>query len=126
MKILKVALKIVFGLFFVTTGITHFSNPDFFLKIVPPYLPWHPALVNLSGIAEIGLGIALMIPKTSRLAAWGLIALLLAVFPANIYVFQNQDLLPASPMLHLLRLPMQGVMILWAYVYTRSPAKPPG
>lgn len=126
MKIFKIALKILFGLFFVAAGIGHFRDTDFFLNIMPPYLPWHLAIVYFSGGAEIGLGIALVIPKTSRLAAWGLIALLVAVFPANIYVFQNQDLLPASPMLHLLRLPMQGVMILWAWIYTRSRPRPHG
>jgi uncharacterized membrane protein len=61
-----------------------------------------------------------LVPKTSRFAAWGLIALLIAVFPANIYDYQNRESFPQLPPLaHLLRLPMQGVLILWAYVYTR-------
>jgi uncharacterized membrane protein len=53
------------------------------------------------------------------LAAWGIIALLIAVFPANIYVYQHQDVLPAPPILHFLRLPLQGVFILWAYWHTK-------
>ena len=82
-------------------------------------MPWHKELVFLSGVAEVLLGVMLAIPKTSRLAGWGLIALLIAIFPANIYVFQHQDVLPAPPWAHLLRLPLQGVLILFAYWYTR-------
>ena len=61
----------------------------------------------------------LLVPKLSSLAAWGMIALLIAVFPANIYLFQNPDILPAPPILHLLRLPLQGLLILWAYWHTK-------
>ncbi len=97
----------------------HFVRPDVFVKIVPPYLPWHLQLVHLSGICEATLGVLLFVPNFSRLAAWGVIALLIAVFPANIYVYQHQDLLPASPVVHLLRLPLQAVFIVWAYWHTR-------
>ncbi|MFO0944993.1 MAG: DoxX family protein [Planctomycetota bacterium] len=114
-------IKFLFAAFFVLAGVGHFANPNFFLKIMPPYLPWHLELVYLSGAFEILLGLMLLIPPLQRWAAWGLIALLIAVFPANIYLFQNQHLLPASPTLHLLRLPFQGVLILWAYAYTRPP-----
>lgn len=97
----------------------HFVKPDFYLKIMPPYLPWHRELVFLSGVFEAALGLLLLVPRYSRLAAWGVIALLIAVFPANLYLFQHQDLLPASPLVHLLRLPLQAVLILWAYWHTR-------
>ena len=100
-------------------GTLHFVQPGFFVKIMPPYLPWHLELVYLSGVFEAALGLALLVPRTSRLAAWGIIALLIAVFPANIYLYQHQELLPASPMVHFLRLPLQGVFILWAYWHTR-------
>jgi uncharacterized membrane protein len=93
------------------------------LKIVPPYLPLHRELVLVSGVCEILLGVLLLIPKCSHLAAWGIIALLIAVFPANIYLFQNQDLMPASPLVHFLRLPLQGIFILWAYWQTRTTEK---
>jgi len=96
----------------------HFIKPDFYLKIMPPYLPFHQGLVYLSGFCEIGLGLLLLVPRFSRFAAWGIIALLIAVFPANIYVYQHQDVLPAPPILHFLRLPLQGVFILWAYWHT--------
>lgn len=75
----------------------HFVRPDFYMKIMPPYLPFHLELVYLSGLFEIALGLLLLDPRFSRLAAWGIIALLIAIFPANIYVYRNQDLLPASP-----------------------------
>ena len=115
--------KSVFGTFFVIAGIGHFVSPGLYLKIMPPYLPWHESLVFLSGIFEVGLGASLLIPRSSRLAAWGLIVLLVAVFPANIYLFMHQEILPASPILHFLRLPLQGVFIFWAYVYTRPRAR---
>ena len=98
----------------------HFVKPGFYVQIMPPYLPLHLELVYLSGVCEIVLGILLLIPRYSRLAAWGIIALLIAVFPANIYVYQNQHVLAAPPVFHLLRLPLQGLFILWAYWHTRS------
>ena len=109
-----------FGVLFVAAGIGHFVAPGFYMKIMPPYLPLHRELVFASGVAEVVLGVLLLVPKTSRFAAWGLIALLIAVFPANIYVYQHRESFPQlSPLAHLLRLPLQGVLILWAYVYTR-------
>ena len=87
---------------------------------MPPYLPLHEELVLVSGLCEILLGVLLLIPRCSRWAAWGIIALLIAVFPANIYLYQNQEILPASPIIHLLRLPLQGVFILWAFWHTRK------
>ena len=111
--------KWLLALFMVGAGTMHFINPDFYLNIMPPYLPLHLELVFLSGVCEVALGVLLFVPRFSRIAAWGIIALLIAVFPANIYVFQNQDVLPAPPIIHLLRLPLQGVFILWAYWHTR-------
>ncbi|HEV3302682.1 MAG TPA: MauE/DoxX family redox-associated membrane protein [Planctomycetaceae bacterium] len=125
MRIFKTVSRYVLAIFFVGVGITHFTNPDFYLKIVPPYLPWHAVLVEVSGVAEILLGTMLIFPHLQRIAGWGLI--LLAVFPANIYVYQHQDLIPGSSFFHLLRLPLQGVLILWAFWYTRPdrlPAQP--
>lgn len=84
-----------------------------------PYLPFHKGLVFWSGIFEVVLGILLLVPGTSRAAAWGMIALLIAVFPANIHVYQNQHLLPAPSLVHILRLPLQAVFILWAFWHTR-------
>jgi uncharacterized membrane protein len=115
----KLAGKWIFGALFIVAGILHFVRPDAYMKIMPPYLPWHRPLVILSGLAEIGLGALLLVPRFSPLAAWGLIALLIAIFPANIYLYQHQEILPASPTVHLLRLPLQGMLMLWAWIYTR-------
>ena len=111
--------KFVLAIFLIGAGISHFVNPAFFLKIMPPYLPLHKELVLVSGIFEVLLGVLLLVPAYSRWAAWGIVALLSAVFPANLDVFQHQELIPASPLVHLLRLPLQGVFILWAYWYAR-------
>lgn len=124
MKVVKTISRYIFGVFFIGVGVRHFTDPDFFLKIVPPYLPYHLALVDVSGMFEIVLGAMLLIKRFSRIAGWGLILLLIAVFPANIYVYQHQNLVPASPVLHLLRLPLQAVFILWAYWYTRPDHRP--
>ncbi|MEI7698888.1 MAG: DoxX family protein, partial [Planctomycetia bacterium] len=73
----------------------------------------------VSGVFEFVLGVLLLVPNCSRMAAWGIVALLISVFPANVYLYQHQDILPASPLVHFLRLPLQGVFILWAYWHTR-------
>jgi uncharacterized membrane protein len=125
MRIFKTVSRYVFAMFFVAAGILHFKNSDFYLKIMPPYVPLHLEMVYLSGVAEILLGAMLMFSDVQRLAGWGLISLLIAVFPANIYAYQHQELLPAAPLLHLLRLPLQGLLILWAYWYTRPDRLPP-
>ena len=104
----------------VFAGVMHLIRPAFFLKIMPPYLPLHLELVYLSGVIEIGLGICLLIPRYSRFAAWGIIALLIAVFPANIYLYQHQEIVPASQTVHLLRLLFQGVLIWMAFWQTQK------
>ena len=119
MNQIKTISKYLLAIFMVTAGTMHFANPTFFLKIMPPYLPLHDELVSVSGIFEVLLGVLLLVSQTSRKAAWGIVALLIAVFPANLYLYQHQDILPASPIIHLLRLPLQGVFILWAYWHTR-------
>jgi uncharacterized membrane protein len=120
MKILKLSLKILLTLFFVAAGINHFLAPDFYLKMMPPYLPWHAALNYLSGAFEIILGLMLLLPRLSRLAAWGIIALLIAVFPANLHIALNPELFPdVKPVVFWIRLPFQALFIAWAYWFTR-------
>ena len=114
----KLAGKWTFAAIFIVGGVLHFVKTDFYLKIMPPYLPFHGTLVILSGLIEIALGVLLLISSCSRLAAWGLIALLIAVFPANIHVYLHQERFPLPAIVHLLRLPLQGLLILWAYAYT--------
>jgi uncharacterized membrane protein len=76
--------KCVLAALFLVAGVGHFTSTEFFVKIMPPCPPFHRELVFLSGVLEIVLGLLLLNPKTTRLAAWGLMALLVAVFPANI------------------------------------------
>ena len=120
MKVFKAIVRVLFAAFFAFAGVTHFTNRDFFTAIVPPYLPWPEMLVYVSGGAEIVLGVMLMVPATTRIAAWGLIGLLIAVFPANIHMAMNPQLYPDTPLAALLiRLPLQGVLIVLAYWFTR-------
>lgn len=116
---LKLLSKYLFGLLFVLTGLYHFVNPAFYLRMMPPFLPWHLFLVYLSGFCEAALGLLLLFPKYTRRAAWGLIALLVAVFPANLYMAFNPQLFPGIPPVALwLRLPLQALLIAWAYSFT--------
>ena len=116
MQKLKLILKLLFAIFFVLAGFNHFFNTAFYLHIMPSYLPLHLPLVYLSGLVEIILGILLLIPKWTRVAAWGLIALLIAVFPANIHMAVNHDLFPEYSIAALwIRLPLQIVLIGCAY-----------
>lgn len=120
MRKLKLISKYLLCVFFVAAGLNHFINPAFYLKIMPPYLPWHLFLVYLSGFFEVALGTLLLAPAFTRTAAWGLIALLVAVFPANIHMATNPQLYPdINPLALWLRLPLQAVFIAWAYWHTR-------
>ena len=121
MNTIKLVLRLLFGAFFIVAGVTHFTNRDFFTSIVPPYLPWPVMLVYVSGVAEIVIGVMLMVPATSWLAGWAAIALLIAVFPANIHMAMNPQLYPdVSLSALLIRLPLQGVLIALAYWFTRG------
>ena len=102
-------------------GVNHFLAQEFYTRMMPPSLPWHLFLVYLSGLAAIALGGLLLVPRVKHLAAWGLIALLIVVFPANIHMAAHPDLLPeiGAAMLWA-RLPVQAFLIAWAYAYTRD------
>ena len=118
---LKLVLKYLLSAFFVLAGLNHFRDPSFYLRIMPPYLPWHLFLVYLSGGFEIVLGGLLFFPNLTRIAGFGLIALLIAIFPANIHMAANPELYPdIKPIALWIRLPLQGVLIAWAYWYTRG------
>ena len=121
MRRLKLILKYVFAVSFIFAGLNHFRSHEFYVRMMPPYLPWPLALVYVSGAAEIVLGILLEVPRLTRLAAWGLIALLIAVFPANIHMAVHPELFPEfSSALLWARLPVQALLIAWAYWYTGS------
>ncbi len=121
MRIIKQILKWLLGIAFIFAGINHFVNPNFYMRIMPPVLPFPLFLIYLSGVFEIAFGILLLIPKFSRLAAWGIVLLLIAVFPANIYMAMNAENFPEfSPLMIYLRLPLQFVLIAWAFWFTRE------
>ncbi len=108
------------GVFFVGGGVNHFLNPDFYVGIMPPYLPAHLELVYLSGVFEILGGILVLVPRVRAVAGWGLVVLLLAIFPANIHMALSPEQFPELPVFaHYLRLPLQAVFIAWAYWATR-------
>ena len=86
MNRLKTTSKYLLAIFMIIAGVMHFVNPGIYMKIMPPYLPLRKELVFLSGAFELLLGVLLLVPRCSRLAAWGIMALLIAVFPANIYL----------------------------------------
>lgn len=111
---------------FVAAGTNHFVNPDFFVAIMPPYLPAHLELVYLSGVVEIAGGIGVLIPALRSLAGWGLVALLVAIFPANLHMALHPELFSdATPFALYSRLPIQILLIGWAYWATRADATPP-
>lgn len=97
-------------------GVFHFTNPDVFIEIIPAVLPAKKLIVYISGLLEIAGGITLQVRITRRAAGIGLIALLIAVFPANINMLLRADHYPAIPALALwLRLPLQFVLIYLVY-----------
>ena len=120
---LRLVMCWLLGLLFVAAGVNHVVMPDFYVRIMPPYLPWHLELVYLSGVAEVALGALLLVPRSRSVAAWGLIALLVAVFPANVHMAANPNQFPEYPSAFLVaRLPLQGLFIAWAYWFTRRHA----
>ena len=123
---LKGPLLLVMGPMYVVAGIFHFLVPGVYVQIVPPVFPAPLALVYLSGLAEIAVGIGLLIPRTRRYAAWATIALLVAVFPANVYMATSGVVVEGIPgggdpsaLVRWGRLPLQAVLVLWAFWYTR-------
>jgi uncharacterized membrane protein len=111
------------SVFFIVAGVNHFVNPDFYVRIMPAYLPAHLELVYLSGLFEVLGGIGVLLPRYRSLAGWGLIALLLAVYPANIHMALHPELFSEmSPAKIYARLPVQFVFIAWAYWATRAPS----
>jgi uncharacterized membrane protein len=111
---------VVIATFFVSAGVGHFTNSAFFVNIMPPYLPAHLELVYVSGVFEILGGLGILIGSVRRYAAIGLVALLIAVYPANIHMALHPELYPDVPPLGLyLRLPMQFVLMAWLWWATR-------
>ncbi len=117
--------RFVCAALFLAGGVGHFAAPDVYLKIMPPYLPSPRELVAISGAAELLLGALLLVRRTQIVAAWGLIALLVAVFPANLFMWQHAERFPGiPPIVLLIRLPLQALLIAWVWRYTRWAGAP--
>ena len=118
----KQALLWVMGIGYVFAGVLHFVTPDSYLPIMPPWIPAHLTMVYLSGAAEVVLGAAVLEPKLRRVAAWGIIALLIAIFPANVNIaVHNVPVFGAAEgagSANWVRLPIQALLIVWAWWYT--------
>src|ERR1700677_1900627 len=111
----KISLSLM-ALFYFVAGLNHFWHPGDYLRIMPPYLPYPFFLVQISGFAESFLAVLLPWPKTRRWACYGIMALLIAVFPANIYMLTSGGAGTTFPHWALVvRLPLQAVLIGWTY-----------
>ena len=122
---LKQPLLYVLGPAFIIAGVLHFIVPELYVQIIPPFFPVPLVLVYLSGLAEIAVGIGLLIPRTRQPAAWATVVLLVAIFPANIYMATHGVVIDGMPgggdpseLVRWGRLPLQGLLILWALWYT--------
>jgi uncharacterized membrane protein len=128
MVMTKTVLRWLLTLFMVAAGVNHFVVPSTYAAMVPAELPAPLMLVYISGIAEMLGGLGLLLSATRKLAAWGLVALYLAVFPANLNMAVNHLHLGDSevPSWALwARLPLQGLLIAWAWWFTRTDQRRP-
>ncbi|WP_345266999.1 DoxX family protein [Nibrella viscosa] len=112
----NISLYLMAGIYIVA-GILHFISPRTYMAIMPPYIPYPRLIVDISGLFEILLGVGLLFSQTRSLAAWGLILLLVAVFPANIYMATSGKFPNIPQWLLWARLPLQGILIWWAGRY---------
>ena len=108
----------IFCAFFIWAGISHFINPRFFFSITPPWVPYPKVINYVVGTIEIALGVIMWMDDYRKIAAWGTIALLIAVFPANIYHHQKARKKQKRVTSTMIRLPVQILLIYWAYYYT--------
>jgi len=122
MELLRNILRWLAAIFFIVAGVFHFLKPQLYLQIMPPYFPAPALLVAISGIAEIAGGLGLFISPLRYLAGWGLVILLFAVFPANIYMLQHPEKFRIAVWVLWARLPFQGIFMLWVwFVAIRRP-----
>ncbi len=116
---LRTAFRALLTVVFVFMGVMHFARPEAFVHIMPPYLPLHYELVLVSGFFEIAGGVGVQIPKLRKAAGYGLLALLVAVFPANVHMAVNHVTAPDGsvipPAILWGRLPLQFVFMAWVW-----------
>ena len=119
---MKTALRYVLSAIMLYTGVMHFVKPETFVRIVPDWLPAPHALVYVSGFFEVAGAVGLQVPRLRIPAAWGLVALYAAVFPANVNMAVHK-IYTDNPWILWGRLPFQAVLIAWAWWYTRPDAE---
>lgn len=116
MPAIKTIGRIILGIAFIIAGLNHFWNPRMYRAIMPPYIPEPYLMVQLSGYAEILLGAMVFVPRWAVVTRWGLIALLIAVFPANLHMALHTEKYPQIPAWLLwARLPFQFLFAAWVY-----------
>lgn len=121
MILVKNLLLVVFVLFYVTSGVNHFLSPQFYLHLMPPYIPYPMEVIYLSGVIEILLGIGAGIPRFRARAAWAVIVMLISFMPVHIHMLIHPELYPEVPEVGLwVRIVIQGVLIWWAYGYAKA------
>jgi uncharacterized membrane protein len=123
MLIIKNITIYIMSFLYIIVGIKHFVDVEYFVSIVPNYISWKKEAVFISGFFEILLGILLLFHKTRKLAAWGIIMLLIAVFPANIYLYVSEiarEILNISKIDALIRIPFQIPLIIISYWHSKK------
>ena len=123
MKYIKLLTIYFMSISYTYVGVRHFIDPDFFLAIMPNYLPFHLGFVYLSGIAEVSFGVLLFFKKTRTFASYGLIILLISVFPANLHLVESelsQSILGVTKNQTIMRLPFQILFISLAYWHSKN------
>lgn len=119
----KISLVILIG-FYILAGINHFRKPESYIRIIPVYLPTPQLLNVLAGIFEIGFGLMLIFKQTRKIAAWGIIGMLVAFLPVHIDMIIHAPMMLGNFRVALLvawlRISLQALLILWAWWYTRD------
>jgi uncharacterized membrane protein len=119
----KILCLLVLTFLYISVGVKHFTNHNFFLAIMPPYIPYHNFMVYLSGALEIVFALMMLFKKTRFYGCWGIIVLLIAVFPANIYLYNSeipQKILSVTKHEALIRLPYQLPLLLFAFWHSKE------
>ena len=119
----KTLCLLVLSFLYISVGVKHFTNPNFFLAIMPPYIPYHNFMVYLSGALEIVFALMMLFKKTRFYGCWGIIFLLIAVLPANIYLYNSeipQNILSVTKYEALIRLPYQLPLLLFAFWHSKE------
>jgi uncharacterized membrane protein len=121
---MKRIARVVLGVAFIVAGLNHFWQPRFYRAIMPPYIPEHELMVALSGYAEVILGALVFVPRLHQITRAGLVALLIAIFPANLHMALNPERYSQVPeWLLWARLPLQAVMVAWVLWAVESPMR---